>query len=72
MDKILLATVRVGQQTPWYGQATNITQLTASDGYNTLSVRHAYDNEGFICPIEDYRFQFRINVAGYFQPDLLQ
>ena len=42
----------------------NITQLTASDGYNTLSVRHAYDNEGFISPIEDYRFQFRINVAG--------
>ena len=42
----------------------DITQLTASDGYNTLSVRHAYDNESFITPIEDYRFQFRINVAG--------
>lgn len=60
----------IGDSTSWSGDSMvwtgffNITQLTASDGYNTLSVRHAYDNEGFISPIEDYRFQFRINVAG--------
>lgn len=60
----------VGDSTSWSTDSMvwtgyfNITQLTASDGYNTLSVRHAYDNEGFISPIEDYRFQFRINVAG--------
>lgn len=60
----------VGDSTSWSADSTiwtghfDITQLTASDGYNTLSVRHAYDNESFISPIEDYRFQFRINVAG--------
>lgn len=60
----------VGDSISWSTDSTvwtgyfNITQLTASDGYNTLSVRNAYDNEGFISPIEDYRFQFRINVAG--------
>jgi len=60
----------VGDSTSWSTDSTvwtgyfNITQLTASDGYNTLSVRHAYDNEGFISTIEDYRFQFRINIAG--------
>lgn len=60
----------IGDSTSWSSDSMvwsgylNITQLTASDGYNTLSVRHAYDNEGFISPIEDYRFQFRINVAG--------
>jgi len=60
----------VGDSTSWSLDSMiwtgyfNITQLTASDGYNTMSVRHAYDNEGFEIPIEDYRFQFRINVAG--------
>lgn len=49
--------------TMWSGQF-NVSQLTASDGYNTLSVRNAFDNEGFKSPIEDYRFQFRISVAS--------
>ena len=40
----------VGDSTSWSADSTiwtghfDITQLTASDGYNTLSVRHAYDN----------------------------
>lgn len=42
----------------------DITQLTASDGYNKFGVRNISDNEGFDIPIEDYRFQFRVNVAG--------
>jgi len=42
----------------------DITQLTASDGYNKFGVRNISDNEGFEIPIEDYRFQFRVNVAG--------
>jgi subtilisin family serine protease len=42
----------------------NITQTTASDGFNRISVRNAKDNEHFAIPIEDYRFEFRLNVAG--------
>ena len=42
----------------------NVTQLTSSDGYNKVSVRNAVDNEGFDIPIEDYRFEFQLNVAG--------
>ena len=42
----------------------DITQLTASDGYNKFGIRNIRDNEGFEIPIEDYRFQFRVNVAG--------
>ena len=60
----------VGDSTSWSSDSVkwtgyfDITQLTASDGYNTLSVRQGYDNEGFETPIEDYRFEFRINVAS--------
>jgi subtilisin family serine protease len=42
----------------------NVTQLTSSDGYNRISIRNARDNEYFEVPIEDYRFEFRLNVAG--------
>jgi subtilisin family serine protease len=41
-----------------------ISQTTTSDGYNKVSIRNAIDDEGFEMPIEDYRFEFRINVAG--------
>ena len=49
--------------TIWTGYF-NVTQLTSSDGYNKISVRNAIDNEGFEIPIEDYRFEFQLNVAG--------
>jgi len=49
--------------TVWTG-FFNVTQLTSSDGYNRVSVRNALDNEGFEIPIEDYRFEFQLNVAG--------
>jgi subtilisin family serine protease len=42
----------------------NVSQLISSDGYNRISVRNAEDNENFSIPIEDYRFEFRLNVAG--------
>lgn len=42
----------------------NVTQVTSSDGYNRISIRNARDNEYFEVPIEDYRFEFRLNVAG--------
>jgi subtilisin family serine protease len=49
--------------TTWYSYL-NITQTTSSDGYNKISVRNARDNENFTIPIEDYRFEFRLNVAS--------
>ena len=60
----------VGDSTSWSGDSTvwtgyfELSQLTASDGYNTMSIRNAYDNEGFIIPVEDYRFEFRVNISG--------
>jgi len=49
--------------TVWFSYL-NITQMTSSDGYNKISVRNAKDNENFSIPIEDYRFEFQLNVAG--------
>lgn len=47
----------------WSGKFV-VSQLTSSDGFNKISVRNAKDNQGFEIPIEDYRFEFRLNVAG--------
>jgi subtilisin family serine protease len=41
-----------------------ISQLTSSDGYNKISIRNIKDNLSFEMPIEDNRFEFKINVAG--------
>ena len=49
--------------TVWHTYLT-ISQTTSSDGYNKISVRNAKDNENFSIPIEDYRFEFRLNVAS--------
>ena len=46
----------------WTGYFT-VDQSTSSDGYNKIGVRNGLDNEGFPMPIEDYRFEFRLDVS---------
>ena len=46
----------------WTGYFT-VDQTTSSDGYNRIGVRNGRDNEGFPMPIEDYRFEFRLDVS---------
>ena len=46
----------------WTGYFT-VDQATSSDGNNKIAVRNALDNEGFSIPIEDYRFEFKLDVA---------
>ena len=47
----------------WTAKFT-VSQITNSDGINKISIRNALDNDGFEIPIEDYRFEFKLNVAG--------
>ena len=41
-----------------------IDPLTQSDGINRISVRLAKDEEGFLCPTENVRFECRISSTG--------
>jgi len=60
----------IGDSTSWSSDSLTWTsyftvdQTTSSDGYNKIAVRNAIDNEGFSIPIEDYRFEFRLDVAA--------
>ncbi|MDR9442692.1 MAG: S8 family serine peptidase [Schleiferiaceae bacterium] len=40
-----------------------VDQSLKSDGINRVSVRNARDEEGFPMPIEDYRFEFMLNIS---------